>query len=438
MRGIGFQLLLLATLAAAPAAVHASVSARPDAPTPTSPPRASAARISSLHPGSHRRSDVEHSKRAPSRKPALPAAGYRAGYRKGYAAGRAAARRELAFSNSCPDAQRPPSSHPARKPFNASPSSLPSSTPAATALAPSAPTASSPPAFAPEAFALTALAAAAAAAAPALAPAASAPAALAHPSGSASSPNPDSPAESSAGLAPTPATLRVDLNPTASSLRGSTASLLRQNQRLAADQLERILDEDDLSARIAHKLLVPLPASAALAVNADLPAAHRFCRPWTALFLSDLARTHQAAFRRPLVVTSAVRTVDYQKQLIAINPNAAPAEGEIISPHIMGAAVDIAKDGLSPQELEWMRRHLLALEAQGKIDVEEEFEQACFHISVYRSYVPAPAVVHKAATPKNAALPSTGPSRDRTTRPTPATAATASSSASTLMAARVP
>jgi len=25
---------------------------------------------------------------------------------------------------------------------------------------------------------------------------------------------------------------------------------------------------------------------------------------------------------------------------------------------------------------------------QGKIDVEEEFQQACFHISVYRNYVP--------------------------------------------------
>jgi len=27
----------------------------------------------------------------------------------------------------------------------------------------------------------------------------------------------------------------------------------------------------------------------------------------------------------------------------------------------------------------------------GKIDVEEEFRQACFHISVYKNYVPAAA-----------------------------------------------
>ena len=272
------------------------------------------------------------------------------------------------------------------------------------------------------------------------APDAPTPAALATPSVSASSPTPDSiakPPETPPGASPIPAALRVDLNPTASSLRGSTASLLRQNQRLAADELERILDEDDLSARVAHKLLVPIPTSGALAVSADLPAPHRYCRRWTALFLSDLARAHQGAFHRPLVVTSAVRTVDYQKQLIAINQNAAPAEGEVISPHIMGAAVDIAKDGFSPQELLWMRRHLLALQAQGKIDVEEEFEQACFHISVYRSYMPAPAVVHKAATPKNtAARPSTSPDRDRTAKPS--RNPTASLSGSTLVAARVP
>jgi hypothetical protein len=35
-----------------------------------------------------------------------------------------------------------------------------------------------------------------------------------------------------------------------------------------------------------------------------------------------------------------------------------------------------------------MRTHLLPLEQAGKIDVEEEFQQACFHITVYKSYAP--------------------------------------------------
>jgi len=170
-------------------------------------------------------------------------------------------------------------------------------------------------------------------------------------------------------------------------MRGSYVSLERQNEKLEAEGLERIEDETDLSGRIAHKLLVPLPASAALAVNGNLPENHRYCRPWTARFLADLARIHAAQFHRPLEVSSAVRTVEYQKRLLETNGNAAPAEGDVVSPHLTGATIDIAKQGLSRQELGWMRRWLLPLEAAGKIDVEEEFQQSCFHITVYKNYL---------------------------------------------------
>jgi hypothetical protein len=172
-------------------------------------------------------------------------------------------------------------------------------------------------------------------------------------------------------------------------LRGSLASLERQNDRLEAEGLERIEDEADLAARIADKLLVPIPASNALTVNPDLEENHRYCRPWTAKFLADLARAHDAAFHRSIEVSSAVRTVEYQKRLMQTNGNAAPAEGDMVSPHLTGATVDIAKKGLSRAEMAWMRRRLMGLEASGKIDVEEEFKQACFHITVYKSYATA-------------------------------------------------
>jgi hypothetical protein len=171
-------------------------------------------------------------------------------------------------------------------------------------------------------------------------------------------------------------------------LRGSLASLERQNDRLDAEGLERIEDEADLSARIADKLLVPLPASIALTVNPDLEENHRYCRPWTAKFLADLARAHEAAFHRSIEVSSAVRTVEYQKRLMETNGNAAPAEGDLVSPHLTGATIDIAKKGLSRDEIAWMRRRLADLQTAGKIDVEEEFKQSCFHITVYKSYVP--------------------------------------------------
>ena len=44
---------------------------------------------------------------------------------------------------------------------------------------------------------------------------------------------------------------------------------------------------------------------------------------------------------------------------------------------------------MSLAQIAWMRSYLLPLMNSGKIDVEEEFQQACFHISVYRSYLPA-------------------------------------------------
>jgi hypothetical protein len=70
------------------------------------------------------------------------------------------------------------------------------------------------------------------------------------------------------------------------------------------------------------------------------------------------------------------------------NHNAAAAEGDIVSPHLTGATIDIAKSGLSRREMAWMRDRLLGLQNQGLIDVEEEFRQACFHITVYKDYAP--------------------------------------------------
>jgi hypothetical protein len=46
-----------------------------------------------------------------------------------------------------------------------------------------------------------------------------------------------------------------------------------------------------------------------------------------------------------------------------------------------------------------MRGYLLPLEQQGKIDVEEEFQQACFHMSVYTRYVPTPSTSPKRSQP---------------------------------------
>lgn len=180
-------------------------------------------------------------------------------------------------------------------------------------------------------------------------------------------------------------------------LRGSRASLLRQNQRDAAEGLTRIQDEAQLLDLEASRQLVPIPESAYLEVNPQLPRDRRYCRPWTAAFLTALARSHYERFHTPLEVTSAVRTVSFQRRLERINGNAAPYSGELASPHLSGAAIDIAKKGMSFSELSWMRGWLLPVQTAGRIDVEEEFEQACFHIDVYKDYVRAPGATERSA-----------------------------------------
>ena len=172
-------------------------------------------------------------------------------------------------------------------------------------------------------------------------------------------------------------------------LKGSHENLIRQNLMADQDGLTRVQDDADLERMRLSGQLVPIPAAAGIQIDSRLPLNRRFCRPWTAQFLSIVAAAHYAYFRTPLQVNSAVRTIEFQHRLQRINGNAAPAEGETASPHLTGQAVDLAKKGLSPAEIAWMRAYLMPLIQEGKLDVEEEFQQACFHVSVYRRFAPS-------------------------------------------------
>ncbi len=171
-------------------------------------------------------------------------------------------------------------------------------------------------------------------------------------------------------------------------LKGSHEILVHQNEVADRDGLARVQNDDDLLDMRSKKMLVGIAENDALQVDDRLPENRRYCRPWTAQFLATLARAHYAHFHTPLQVNSAVRTVEFQQHLMHINGNAAPAEGDTASPHLTGQAVDIAKHGLSLAEIAWLRGYLLPLVQEGKIDVEEEFQQSCFHISVYKKYLP--------------------------------------------------
>jgi hypothetical protein len=171
-------------------------------------------------------------------------------------------------------------------------------------------------------------------------------------------------------------------------LLGSHDSLVRQNQRAEQDGLTRIEDDADIRQQVAARQLVALPSDPGLRTDERLPANRRYTRPWTARFLLDLARAHYERFGTVLQINSAVRTVEFQKRLLRTNGNAAPVSGDDASSHLMGGTVDIAKKPMSSTEMAWMRGFLMPLQTVGLLDVEEEFQQACFHIAVYKAYAP--------------------------------------------------
>jgi Family of unknown function (DUF5715) len=169
-------------------------------------------------------------------------------------------------------------------------------------------------------------------------------------------------------------------------VRGSRESLLRQNQKITEEDLERIQNDEQLEALKQTQELVELPEDKAVAVAENLPADRRYCRPWTRKFLEDFGARHYELFHTPMTVTSAVRTVEFQQQLMRRNHNAAPESGDLASPHLSGATIDIGKRGMTRRQLKWARSYLLELQNAGLIDAEEEFHQSVFHVTVYRDY----------------------------------------------------
>ena len=172
-------------------------------------------------------------------------------------------------------------------------------------------------------------------------------------------------------------------------LRGTREILIHQNIMADDEGLQRVQDDYDLRRMRAARQLVDFPENASLHVNAELAGNRRCARPWAVRFASDMAQAYYARFHQPLQVNSAVRTVAYQVRLRRVNGNAAGVDGDVASPHLTGEALDFGKRGMTMQQIAWMRTYLLPLMRGGKLDVEEEFQQSCFHISVYRAYLPA-------------------------------------------------
>src|SRR5947209_17589578 len=128
-----------------------------------------------------------------------------------------------------------------------------------------------------------------------------------------------------------------------SPIHGSRESLVRQNQMVGQDLLERIEDDQQLSSLTDTQALVPLPENHKVAIESVLPENRRFCRPWTKSFVDAFAEAHWVNFHKYVQVNSAVRTVEVQQSLRRWNGNAAGLEGDTASPHLTGATIAISR-----------------------------------------------------------------------------------------------
>ena len=168
------------------------------------------------------------------------------------------------------------------------------------------------------------------------------------------------------------------------SLRGTPRSMAYQNKMADRLDLTRI-DERQLKAFKKNGLLVRLPKGKHVKIDPRLPDRYRWCRPWTRSFVSELGRRFHDRFGKPLKINSAVRTIEYQLKLSRTNGNAARGHNPLSwSSHLTGATIDIAKKGLTPPEIQWLRARLRLNEKVNRAEVTEEFNQAVFHVMVLR------------------------------------------------------
>jgi hypothetical protein len=157
-------------------------------------------------------------------------------------------------------------------------------------------------------------------------------------------------------------------------------------QNVFADKahLPRIQNSSQLKQFEREKILVSTSHIKGV-VDSRIKPEYRYLRPNAARFLAQFASVHLQNYHRSLVLTSAVRPIDYQQSLRKRNGNAAKSSGPLQSSHPTGETFDVSKRVMVPAEQAWARSYLLKKKVAGRIIPEEEMVQPCFHIMVLPS-----------------------------------------------------
>lgn len=161
----------------------------------------------------------------------------------------------------------------------------------------------------------------------------------------------------------------------AQSLRGSGASLDRQERQAAAHDYSYLQDADDVRRFVDAGLLV------AIADNTDYwlkGVSFPFARPAVKLFIERLAGQYRASCGERLVVTSLTRPIANQ-----------PRNASRRSVHPTGMAIDLRRP-YPGRCRDWLEETLLYLERQKVLEATRESSPAHYHVALF----PQPYVAH--------------------------------------------
>lgn len=155
----------------------------------------------------------------------------------------------------------------------------------------------------------------------------------------------------------------------AQSLRGSQASLDRQNRQARAHDFTYLADPSHVTRFVGAGLLVQVDGNADYALK---DVSFPYTRPEVRLFIERLGAQFRAACGETLVVTSLTRPQSNQ-----------PSNASRRSVHPTGMAVDLRRfyDNRACQR--WLDRVLLSLEAGGVLEATIETRPPHYHVALF-------------------------------------------------------
>jgi LysM repeat protein len=170
--------------------------------------------------------------------------------------------------------------------------------------------------------------------------------------------------------------LTLGLSTQAQSLRGSAASVERQNQLAVAYGYTFVETAQTMNRLVSAGQLVRVSPTRYMDLH---DVSFPFARSGVKVFVNRLSAQYYNACGEKLTVTSLSRPIDQQ-----------PANAAARSVHPAGMAVDL-RIPKARQCRAWLERTLLSLEAKGVLDVTRERRPPHYHVAVfvesYETYV---------------------------------------------------